>query len=114
MQMSVLRRSIARAMLAFIVAFAEAFGVFATATTAVLFSLFLFETRSEPDFLQFLMSGGYHRIYFAIMFFALLLGIIWFCLVLSSNLRHDEVGTNYRIDSWIRRLDRSDRDAGDR
>jgi hypothetical protein len=96
-------------MLAFIVAFAEAFGVFATATTAVLFSLFLFETRSEPDFLQFLMSGGYHRI-----FFALLLGSIWFCLVLVSNLRHDEGATNSRIDSWIRRMDRSHKDAGER
>ena len=114
MQMSVLRRSIARAMLAFTIAFAEAFGVFATATTAVLFSFFLFETRSEPDFLQFLMAGGYHRIYFAIVVCALLLGSIWFCVVLVSNLRHDEGATNSRIDSWIRRMDRSNNDGGER
>ena len=114
MQLSVLRRSVARAVWVLAIAFAIAFGGFGTVTTGVLYGLFLLDAQSQPDFLQFLVSGGYHRIYFAIMFFALLLGIIWFCLVLSSNLRHDEVGTNYRIDSWIRRLDRSDRDAGDR
>jgi hypothetical protein len=106
MYLTLLRRSLARAVLASLVVLGTAFGGFATVTTGVLYSLFHLETRRELGFLHFLMSEGYHRIYFAILFYAFVIASIWFLVVLISNLRHDEGRTNGKIDSWVRRMDR--------
>jgi hypothetical protein len=106
---SFVRKSLAKAVLAFVFAFGIFLGGFATVTTAVLYGLFLLEARSGSDFLQFLMSGSYYRIFFAILFLALVMGGIWFFLVLIANLRFDERGTNGRIDGWLRRMERSDK-----